>query len=311
MRQRLTDVTRVEQRRGAGIIRSPAAAKARDNPWLAGAPAFPMAASFIHPTALVAQGVSLGEGVHVGAYVVIHPGVELGAGSFVGSHCELGVPLGGARLPADGDNGRLVIGPGSTIRSGSILYTSSSFGPRLECGHRVTIRENTVAGDNLRVGTLSDIQGDCRLGDYVRLHGNVQVGKGCVLGSYVWIFPFVVLTNDPHPPSHHCIGVVMEDFAVLGAHSVVLPGVRLGRESVVGAGSVVKNDVEPGVLASGSPAKKLCMASILRDRANPARKAYPWKDVFDRGLPWQGIGYAAWRQQHPDAGLPSTTQDPL
>ncbi len=256
----------------------------------------------IHPTAQVAPGVVLGAGVEIGPFAVIHPGVELGDGGFVGAHCELGVPLGGGRLPADGNNGRLVIGAGATIRSGSILYTGSHFGARLECGHRVTIREHTQAGENLRVGTLSDIQGDCRLGNFVRLHGNVQIGKGSDLGNYTWIFPFVVLTNDPHPPSDHLLGVTMEDFAVLGAHSVVLPGVRLGRESVVGAGSVVRSDVAPGVLVSGSPARKLCMAAIVRDKTNPARKAYPWKDVFDRGMPWHGIGYAAWRAANPDAG---------
>ena len=97
----------------------------------------------------------------------------------------------------------------------------------------------------------------------------------------------------------------MDDFSVLGAHSVVLPGIRLGRESVVGAGSVVRQDVEPGVLASGAPARKLCRAAIVRDKLNPARKAYPWKDVFDRGLPWQGVGYVAWRQQNPDTGFSS------
>jgi acetyltransferase-like isoleucine patch superfamily enzyme len=259
----------------------------------------------IHPTALVAEGVSLGAGVRIGPFSVLHPGVHLGDGSFVGAHCELGVPLGGASAKG---TGQLTIGPGATVRSGCILYTDSVFGPGLECGHYVTIRENTIAGENLRIGTLSDIQGDCTLGNYVRLHGNVQVGKGSKLGHYVWIFPFVVLTNDPHPPSRHCIGVRLEDFAVLGAHSVVLPGVTLGRESVVGAGSVVRADVDPGALVAGSPAKTVCMASIIRDRANPAQKAYPWKDVFDRGLPWQGIGYAAWRQQHPDAGFSDNSQ---
>lgn len=267
------------------------------------------AGSFIHPTAIVADDVTLHDGVHIGAYSVIHPGVVLASNCFIGSHCELGVPVGGGRLPATGDNGRLVIGPDSTIRSGGILYTNSVFGSRLECGHRVTIRENTTAGENLRIGTLSDIQGDCSFGDFARLHGNVQVGKGSVLGSYVWVFPFVVLTNDPHPPSHHCIGVTLEDFAVLGAHSVVLPGVKLGRESVVGAGSVVKSDVEPGVLAAGSPARKLCMASIVRDKVNPAKRAYPWQAVFDRGLPWQGVGYAAWRRENPDAGLPTNQEE--
>jgi acetyltransferase-like isoleucine patch superfamily enzyme len=264
-----------------------------------------MPEALIHPTAIVHAGVTLREGVQIGPYAIVYPGVEIGAGSFVGAYCEVGAPLGGARIPSNGENGSLVIGPESTIRSGSTLYTNSRFGSRFECGHRVTIRENTVAGENLRIGTLSDIQGDCSFGDYVRLHGNVQVGKGSVLGDYVWIFPFVVLTNDPHPPSNHCLGVVMDDFSVLGAHSVVLPGIRLGRESVVGAGSVVRQDVEPGVLASGAPARKLCRAAIVRDKLNPARKAYPWKDVFDRGLPWQGVGYVAWRQQNPDTGFSS------
>jgi acetyltransferase-like isoleucine patch superfamily enzyme len=253
----------------------------------------------IHATALIDPAAQLGEGVEIGPYSIVHAGVRLGAGSFVGAHCELGLPLGGARAQAEVLP--LQIGPHATIRSGTVLYAGSHFGARLETGHRVTIREHTVAGENLRVGTLSDIQGDCTLGDFVRLHGNVQVGKGSRVGSFVWIFPFVVLTNDPHPPSQHCIGVTLEDFAVVGAHCVLLPGVHLGRECVVGAGSLVDRDVAEGLLATGRPAKALCRAAIVRDKRNPAQRAYPWKDVFDRGLPWQGEGYAAWRERHPDA----------
>ncbi len=251
----------------------------------------------IHPTAIVAPDAELGAGVTIGPYSIVHPGVRLGAGSFVGAHCELGLPVGGA---APGETpGRLEIGAGAVLRSGAIVYTDCRLGDRLELGHRVTIRERTVAGENLRVGTLCDLQGDCRLGDFVRLHGNVQVGKASRIGSFVWIFPFVVLTNDPHPPSDHCIGPVLDDFAVVGAHSVLLPGVTLGRESVIAAGSTVRDDIAAGMLAGGAPAKPLCKASIVRDKRNPARKAYPWQAVFDRGLPWQGIGYAAWREAHP------------
>lgn len=257
-------------------------------------------AAGIHPTAIVDAGAVLGEGVTVGPYSIVHAGVRLGAGSFVGAHCELGLPPGGARpgpevLP-------LEIGPEATIRSGSVFYAGSRFGPRLETGHKVTVRERTEAGENLRIGTLSDVQGDCRFGDFVRVHGNVQVGKASVVGHYVWLYPYVVLTNDPHPPSHHLIGPVVEDFAVVSTHSVLLPGVRIGRESVVGAGSLVDADVPAGQLATGRPARVVCKAAIVRDKRNPARRAYPWKDVFDRGLPWQGEGYAAWRARHPDAG---------
>lgn len=256
----------------------------------------------IHPSAIVSADAELGEGVVIGPYTIIHPGVRLGPGSFVGSHCELGLPVGGAR-PGAAPAATLEIGANATIRSGTILYAGSRFGPRLECGHRVTIREGTVAGENLRVGTLSDIQGDCVIGDFSRLHGNVQVGKGSKIGNYVWVFPFVVLTNDPHPPSDHCLGVSLADFAVVGAHSVLLPGVRVGREAVIGAGSVVNADVGPGKLANGHPAKPLCNAAIIRDKLNPGQKAYPWQNVFDRGMPWEGQGYAAWRLANPDAGI--------
>ena len=255
----------------------------------------------IHPTADVADDAEFGDDVEVGPFTVIYPGVKLGAGTFIGAHCEIGVPQGGARPGAM--VGRLVIGEGATIRSGTLIYTDSTFGPRLECGHKVLIRERTVAGENLRIGSLSDIEGDCTFGDYCRVHGNVQVGKESVIGNYVWIFPYVVLTNDPHPPSDHCMGVTLEDFAVIAAHTVVLPGVRLGRESVVAAGSLVASDVPAGMIASGRPAKPLCKASIVRDKLNPAKKAYPWQEYFDRGMPWQGKGYAAWRRENPDAGL--------
>lgn len=257
----------------------------------------------VHPTAIVDPGAELGAGVTIGPYSIVHAGVRLGAGSFVGAHCELGLPVGGARQV--GPVLALEIGEQATIRSGSVLYAGSRFGARLECGHKVTLRERTTAGENLRIGTLSDVQGDCTLGDFVRLHGNVQVGKGSRLGDYVWVFPFVVLTNDPHPPSEHCLGVTIEDFAVVGAHTVVLPGVTLGRECVVGAGSLVDAAVAAGMLATGRPARAVCKAAIVRDKRNPARRAYPWKDVFDRGLPWQGEGYAAWRARHPDTGTQS------
>ena len=92
---------------------------------------------------------------------------------------------------------------------------------------------------------------------------------------------------------------------MIGASVTILCGLTIGKGAVIGAGSVVRQDVEPGVLASGSPARKLCMAAIVRDKLNPAKKAYPWKDFFERGLPWQGMGYAAWRQQHPDTGFSS------
>ena len=161
----------------------------------------------IHPTALISEGANLGSNVSVGPFSIIHEGVKIGSGSTIGSHCEIGV------FSDIASENTLVIGEDSHIRSHSILYIGSSFGRALTTGHRVTIRENTMSGINFQVGTLGDIQGDCEIGDYVRLHSNVHVGKSSKIGNFVWIFPYVVLTNDPHPPSDVCKGVTVGDYA--------------------------------------------------------------------------------------------------
>ena len=185
--------------------------------------------SGIHPTALIGDGVTIGQDVTIGPRTIIYDNVKIGDKSQIGADVILGEPVADIYRNSEGyANPALTIGNSSVIRSGSILYAGSTFGDRLETGHRVTIREGTIAGTNFRVGTLSDIQGDCRIGDYVRFHSNVHIGQKSTVGNYVWIFPYVVLTNDPHPPSETIVGVTVEDFAVIATMSVVLPGVIVG-----------------------------------------------------------------------------------
>jgi acetyltransferase-like isoleucine patch superfamily enzyme len=243
--------------------------------------------SAISPLASVDPGAVIGDDVTIGPFTVVHADVEIGAGANVSSHCVLG-----ERGPGDG--GPLRLGPGAVIRSHTVVYAGSTFGPRLETGHRVTLREGLQVGENLRAGTLCDLQGDATIGDYTRLHSNVHVGKHTTIGNYVWVFPYTVFTNDPHPPSTTQIGCVIEDFAVIGTMVVVLPGVRVGREAVVSAGAVVTRDVEPGQLAMGSPAKPKRPASEipLSDGSGPA---YPWRRHYDVGYPDALV--ARWRDE--------------
>lgn len=250
--------------------------------------------SGIHPSVLIGDNVRIGQGVTIGANSILYDNVEVDDNSKIGANVILGEPLASIYSDPDGyRNPVLKIGQNSIIRSGSILYAGSVFGARLETGHRVTIREQTKAGLNFRVGTLSDIQGYCEFGDYVRLHSNVHVGNRSVVGNYVWIFPYVVLTNDPHPPSNHLVGCAVEDFAVIATMSVILPGVRIGVDALVGAGSIVGRDVGPEDVVVGNPAKRVASVRDIKSKKDGG-DVYPWRFHFDRGMPWESIGFAAW-----------------
>lgn len=236
-----------------------------------------MSAPNVHETAIVSPRASLASSVSIGPYSVVHDHVSIGEGTTVGAHCEIGHPAGSST------DAQLVIGAGSLIRSHSVLYQGSTFGERLVTGHHVTIREGTVAGTALQVGTLSDIQGDCVIGNYTRMHSNVHVGQGSVIGSYVWLFPYVVLTNDPHPPSEIRLGVTVQDYAVVATMSVLLPGITVGHGALVGAHSSVSRNVKSDSVVVGSPARFVCSTSDIKYRDGSGKDAYPWRYTFSRG----------------------------
>ncbi|HGS4462842.1 TPA: N-acetyltransferase [Vibrio metschnikovii] len=233
----------------------------------------------IHPTAIISNKAQIGKNVSIGAYSIIHDNVVIADNTIIESYCELGVSnhLSGGHL--------LTIGENSHIRSRSTFYEGSTFGNKLVTGHSVTVRENTVAGENFQLGTLSDIQGHCKIGDYVRTHSNVHIGQHSQIGNFVWLFPYVVLTNDPHPPSNVMQGVTVSDFAVIATMSVVLPGTKIAEGVFIGAHSCIGGRTEQDMLYSGSPAKKIGPASKIKLKDGSRQPAYPWRKHFHRGYP--------------------------
>ena len=233
----------------------------------------------IHPTAVIENGAQLGDNVNIGANVIIGSNTMIGNNVTIQGNCEIGVHS------VKDNKDPLVVGDNSLIRSQSIFYSGSNFGRNLVTGHRVTVREGVNAGTNLQLGTLIDIQGDCVIGDYVRMHSNVHIGKLSQIGNYVWIFPYVVLTNDPHPPSGIAQGVVIEDYVAISTMSVILPGVVVRKDTLVGAHSLVSKDINEGTLVAGSSAKEICSASKIRLKDGSRQPAYPWRRHFYRGYP--------------------------
>lgn len=233
----------------------------------------------IHSSAIISPKAKIGANVTIGPFTIVYDNVEICEGTFIGANCEIGVS-------SSLSNGNpLVIGKDSDIRSHSIFYEGSSFGENLVTGHRVTVRELTHAGKNFQIGTLSDIQGHCEIGDYVRTHSNVHIGQKSRIGNFVWIFPYVVLTNDPHPPSNVHKGCEIGDYSVIATMSVILPGVKIAKNVLIGAHSLVSKNVDENTVVAGSPGKIICEIGKIKLQDGTGRPAYPWTTHFHRGYP--------------------------
>ncbi len=210
------------------------------------------------------------ENVRLGEGVVLHPPVILG---FPPRGREAG------ELP-------LVIGPGAVIRPFTTIYAGSTFGARLNTGQGASIREENVLGDDCSVGTHAVLEYGNRVGNGSRIHSGCFLEQ-VTLGDHVFLGPNVVFTDDPHPPCpryKECKGgAVVEDLVKIGANATILPGVRIGRNSLVGAGSVVTADVPPGVVVAGSPARIVKRIDELTCYPGLFEHPYEWEPYGSGG----------------------------
>jgi len=103
------------------------------------------------------------------------------------------------------------------------------------------------------------IENDVTVGDRVTIKSGVQLWDGVRIEDDVFIGPNVTFTNDPFPrskrhPNKYAITVIQKG-ASIGANATILPGITIGKNAMVGAGSVVTDDVPPNAIVMGNPAR--------------------------------------------------------
>jgi acetyltransferase-like isoleucine patch superfamily enzyme len=211
----------------------------------------------IHPTATVYEGTVLGDDVRVLEYAVVGKQPSLGAASTASRE-----PL----PPA-------VIGDGTIVSTGAIVFAGAQLGARCIVGDQSCIRERVTMGDECVLGRGSLIENDTVVGARARIQAGAYVTAYSTLEEDVFIAPCVVTTNDnfmgrTERRRQLMKGPTIRRSARIGGGAVLLPGIEVGEEAFVGAGSVVTRDVPPGVVVVGSPARVLRDVSPEELRAN-------------------------------------------
>ena len=134
-------------------------------------------------------------------------------------------------------------------------------GDNVFIGNGCTLRPHTKIGNDCSFGHLTIIEGYCKIGDRVSFHAQCHITKGTVVEDDVFLAPFYLGTNTKtidhgrqlNPPIE---APIIKRAARIGAAVIILPGVIIGENVLIGAGSVVTKNVPKNEIWFGNPAKK-------------------------------------------------------
>ena len=122
-------------------------------------------------------------------------------------------------------------------------------------------------GDNTKVGTFVEIQKGAKIGRNCKVSSHTFICEGVTVEDNVFIGHNVTFINDLYPRATaadgalqteadwECIPTFVREGASIGSSATILCGVEIGKNAVVGAGSVVTKDVPPNAVVAGNPAR--------------------------------------------------------
>jgi acetyltransferase-like isoleucine patch superfamily enzyme len=122
-------------------------------------------------------------------------------------------------------------------------------------------------GNDVKIGAFVEIQKGAKIGSRCKISSHTFICEGVTLEDEVFVGHHVVFTNDLYPRATsaegqlqteadwECIPTLVKRGASIGSGVVLLCGITVGEEAVIGAGSVVTRDVPAGAVVAGNPAR--------------------------------------------------------
>lgn len=143
---------------------------------------------------------------------------------------------------------------------------SSDIGDNTRIWQYSVVLQGARIGKECNICAHTLIEGKVTIGDRVTIKSGVYIWDGVTIEDDVFIGPCVAFTNDRHPRSKiypdEFSKMLIKNGASIGANATLLPGITIGRHSMVGAGSVVTKDVPDYAVVVGNPAKIIRYAEM-------------------------------------------------
>jgi len=138
-------------------------------------------------------------------------------------------------------------------------YQTDLIGKNTKIWQFVIVLPNAKIGENCNICSHCFIENDVIIGNNVTIKNGIYLWDGIELEDEVFIGPNVTFTNDKYPRSKqypkHFQKTILKNGCSIGAASVILGGITIGQNAMIGAGSIVTKDVPSNELWMGSPAK--------------------------------------------------------
>ena len=130
--------------------------------------------------------------------------------------------------------------------------------------HFSHIQSNAKIGKNCSIGQNVNIGNNVKIGNHVKIQNNVSVYEGVELEDYVFCGPSMVFTNVMNPRckypqrgSEYYNKTIVKEGASIGANATIVCGNTIGKNSFIGAGAVVINNIPDYALVVGNPSKQI------------------------------------------------------
>jgi UDP-2-acetamido-3-amino-2,3-dideoxy-glucuronate N-acetyltransferase len=144
-----------------------------------------------------------------------------------------------------------------------VISDDAKIGDGTRIGNFVLIRDRVVIGSGCIIGSYLDIEGDVQIGDSVSLQSACYITRGVVIEDEAFCGPRLVTMNDKNI-SYRRPSLTFQRKAPrilraarVGGGCILLPGITIGENAVVGAGSVVTHDVPDCMIVVGNPARPI------------------------------------------------------